>query len=125
MLISMGYFMYDLLCCCYYDIADMSLVMHHSLAMFGYASAIYSKYGAAATVVGLLCAEVSNFPMHARIILRNVNLRYTKAYEACEVSYFVLYTIFRGIFVPIMIFAAWREPLCPTFVRMSATGLFV
>lgn len=38
-------------------------------------------YGAIDALGGLAVAEVSNFPMHLRVILRNYGLRYTEAYE--------------------------------------------
>lgn len=37
---------------------------------------------------GLMSAEVSNFPMHMRVILRQIGLRHTRLYEACEWTYF-------------------------------------
>ena len=98
MIISASYFVSDFLACLYYDLADMSmsLVYHHSLAICGHAVATFAKLGAPSSICmpyinnkgGLMCAEVSNFPMHMRVILRQLGLRYTKLYEACEWTYF-------------------------------------
>ena len=74
--------------------------------------------------MGLFFAEVSNFPMHARVILRNFNLRYTKVYEVFEIIYMISYTIARTIMIP---FALWIPCIsatnCPLIVKFICTGL--
>ena len=61
-------------------------------------------YGAMDSLGGLFVAEVSNLPMHLRVIFRNYNLRYTQGYEFFENLYLgillfnsVLYILARGI----------------------------
>ena len=51
-IISISYFVYDLLNCIYYDLCDLPLILHHSLAVFGYSSSVYTKYGGG-TVMGI------------------------------------------------------------------------
>jgi hypothetical protein len=58
------------------------------------------------------------------MILRNLGLRYTKLYEFCELSYFILYASFRGGLVPWLVYQTWVSPQCPTFVKLSSAGLF-
>jgi hypothetical protein len=71
-------------------------------------------------IVGMFYAEVSNFPMHMRIILRNFNMKYTKIYEFFEIYYVgnyqiklyfqVIYMIFRLIFVPFhLVIGCWSS----------------
>lgn len=50
MIISASYFVYDFLACLYYDLADLSLVSHHSLAICGYAVATFTKMGAPSSI---------------------------------------------------------------------------
>lgn len=95
MIVSAAYFAYDFLACVYYELADTALVAHHSLAICGYAMATLSKFGGPSSMFGLMCAEVSNFPMHTRCILRTIGLRYTKLYEVCELIYFGIFFIFK------------------------------
>ncbi|CAD8098620.1 unnamed protein product [Paramecium sonneborni] len=125
MIISASYFIYDFLACLYYDLADMSLVSHHSLAICGYAVATISKFGAPSSIWGLMSAEVSNFPMHMRVIFRQIGLRHTKLYQVCEWTYFALYIIFRGSLVPYMVWNTWPESDVPLLVKITATGLFL
>jgi hypothetical protein len=48
-------------------------------------------YGAIDSLGGLFVAEVSNFPMHLRVILRNFGRRYTKSYEYSENAYLSIF----------------------------------
>ena len=77
---SLSYCIYDFVACVYFKLADAGLVLHHSLCVLGLGSALLQGYGAIDALGGLAVAEVSNFPMHLRVILRNYGLRYTKAY---------------------------------------------
>ena len=46
----------------------------------GYLSTLIIGYGGTCSIAGLYFAEVSNFPMHLRSIIKNFNLRYTNSY---------------------------------------------
>ena len=90
--------------------ADSGLILHHAFCICAFGTGVYLGYGGMVSMGGLLVAEISNFPMHLRTILRNYNLRYTKAYETCENAYLsiftliiVLYILARGIFCPIFL----------------------
>jgi hypothetical protein len=63
------------------------LVIHHVFCILGFGFAVYCGYGAIDSIGGLFVAEVSNFPMHMRVILRNFNLKNTKSYELAENIY--------------------------------------
>lgn len=39
----------------------------------------------------MFIAESSNPPMHLRIMLKHLGMRYTKAYETFEIAFMVLY----------------------------------
>jgi len=46
-------------------------------------------------VGGMFIAEVSNPPMHVRIMLKHLGLRYSKAYESMEITFILLYSFGR------------------------------
>jgi hypothetical protein len=81
MIFCVGYEIYDMVACAIFGLADFGLVIHHTLCLFGFGSAMFEGYGAMGAFGGLFVAEASSFPMHVRIILRNFGLRYTRAYE--------------------------------------------
>ena len=80
-LFSLSYCVYDLLACIYYRLSDMSLISHHLFCILGFGFAAWCGYGAIDAIGGLFVAEVSNFFMHLRVIIRTYNRKNTKAYE--------------------------------------------
>jgi hypothetical protein len=57
-------------------------------------------YGLSANfvVMGMFIGESSNPFMHLRAILKQYGLRYTKAYECCDIIFMLLFTFGRLIF---------------------------
>jgi len=98
MLISMGYFFYDFAACFYYKIADLPMVVHHVLISSAYIASLY--YGTSVMcMTALFYGEISNGVMHARVIIRTFELRYTSLYEVTDTVYLVVFSVARGIFV--------------------------
>jgi len=75
--------------------------------------------------VGLFLAEVSNFPMHFRVVLRTLKMRYTKLYELAECMYIVAYIIARGIFITLLVIKATPVSSTPIMIRFTCIGLWV
>lgn len=84
---SLSYCIYDLLACIYYRLSDFSLISHHLFCILGFGFASMTGYGAIDAIGGLFVAEVSNFCMHLRVILRLFNKKHTKSYEYSENIY--------------------------------------
>lgn len=106
-MISLSYFIYDTLACIYYRLMDRSLLIHHFICILGFLMGLLGFKGVYYMIVGLAVAEISNFPMHLRVIIRNLGYKYTKIYEQAEnlyictfENYSVLYILARGIFSP-------------------------
>jgi len=74
---------------------------------------------------GLCLAEVSNFPMHFRVILRTLDMRYTKLYEAAECLYIMSYFFARGIGCTVLVINAIPVASTPIFIRLSCIGLWL
>jgi hypothetical protein len=124
LLVSMGYFVYDFIACNYYDISDRSLVIHHSLAIFGYFMSEYYD-NSTISMAGLFYAEISNSFMHLRAILRAFGKRYTLAYEAFDLAYIVVYVISRGIFVTVVVYETILVSDIPLLLRLTCTALWI
>ena len=123
LLVSMGYFVYDFIACNYYDISDNSLVIHHSLAIFGYFVCIYYN-NSTLSMCGLFYAELSNSFMHFRSILRAFGRRYTQLYEALDTAYMVTYIIARGGFITYVIYEAILISEIPFLLRFTCFALW-
>jgi len=75
--------------------------------------------------MGLFLAEVSNFPMHFRVVLRTLKMRYTKLYELAECMYIGSYIIARGIFITLLVITAVPVTTTPIMIRLSSIGLWI
>jgi hypothetical protein len=101
------------------------MFVHHMLSISLILSLIYTDLGCGLAVVAMFATEVSNPPMHARVMLRIVGKRYTQAYEIAEYLYFTLFFIGRmGFGVRI----TYRTVTCGPIILLSkvlATGIIV
>jgi len=122
-LTSGGYVIYDTLACIYYDIFDMGLVIHHSMVLFGYWACQFYGYSSEG-LTGLFYAEASNAPMHFRMILKLLKLRYTALYELLEIAYIAIYVVFRGFLASILFFKTWQVPQTPVSVKLTCSGIW-
>ncbi len=87
MTFSASYFLYDFIAMAYYGILDKSMTIHHNICIFGMTMVVLTGQSANSLVSAAFVAEISNPPMHIRMMLKHLNKRYTKAYECAELSY--------------------------------------
>ena len=90
-----GYFLYDLLSMMYLGILDLDMLIHHLLCVIGMAAVIVSDGALGMVGKSLFVNEVSNPPMHFRVLLRMNGLRYSRAYEVAEWAYFIIFFVAR------------------------------
>jgi hypothetical protein len=124
MLTSCAYFTYDFFACVFYGLADMSLVIHHGMSLLGIISCEMMN-NATTGLIGLFLAEVSNFPMHFRAILRQLQMKYTKLYELADCLYIASYIVARGIFITLLVITATPVSETPLIIRLTCIGLWV
>ncbi|CDW79729.1 UNKNOWN [Stylonychia lemnae] len=118
LIFSCGYFFYDFVAMLYLGLMDKSMFIHHLICVFGMAYSVISNSSANNLIAALFTAEISNPAMHVRMVLKHLNLRYSKAYECAELSYIMLYIYGRMILgVPVLIktIACDANPLIQKF----------
>ena len=71
----------------YLGILDRSMTIHHMICTSGLACSLLTNSSAHILIGAIFLTEISNPSMHVRVILRLIGLRYTQAYETCEISY--------------------------------------
>ena len=123
LLLSMGYFNYDFIACAYYGISDRALVIHHSLAIFGY---LVSEYYNTSTLsmYGIFYGEISNSFMHGRAMLRLAGKRYTRLYELMEITYMMTYIFARGICITKANYDTLLVSAIPFFLRFACFSMW-
>jgi hypothetical protein len=74
------------------------MTIHHSICISGFSTGLYSGKSADILVGALFLTEISNPPMHVRVVLKHMGLRYSKAYETAELVYICKLLIFASSF---------------------------
>jgi len=123
--LSVGYFVYDFILMAYHGLLDMTMILHHTITATGMSLALIQGVSGNLVVGGMFIAEVSNPPMHIRVILKHLGLRHTKAYESCEISFILLYTFGRLL---MGVFQVWSTCSCEPahfLVKGAAVGLLL
>jgi len=124
LLTSGAYFLYDTIACHYYGLSDLSLFIHHGMCTVGIIACEMTN-NATTALIGLFWAEISNCPMHVRVILRTLKMRYTKIFEFSESFYLVTYMICRGIFCTHLAITATPVSETPILIRLVCLGLWI
>lgn len=83
MIVSSGYFAYDVIICTYFELYDYWLIFHHIISLMAFGESVLSgEYGhiiiciiESYSIVGIFITEISNLPMHLRHILGCFGLR--------------------------------------------------
>ena len=83
--------MYDFSAMAYYGLLDFGMTFHHLICIIGMSFPLTYGMSANYIVMGMFVAEVSNPTMHARLIMRQYGLRYTKMYELTEILFLIIY----------------------------------
>ena len=96
-IVSTGYFVYDVLCMLYLGLLDSDGSFHHGAVIIITWSLLCYDQGCNYWVGVLLMSECSIPFMHCRLIMRSLHLSRTKAYNFFEDMYFSLYFIGRVI----------------------------
>ncbi len=86
----------------YLGLLDIDMTVHHLTAMAAMASTVHYGFGSHYWIPGLIIGEISNAPMHGRVLLKHVGLRYTRAYEVAEFLYFISYSVARTFGCPML-----------------------
>jgi len=97
MVFSMSYFTYDLIAMYLEGLLDTAMTIHHPLCVLGLFLPLYENISGNFCMMAIFISEISNPPMTIRHIFRLTGRRYTKGYEAAELSFILLYVYGRII----------------------------
>ena len=101
------------------------MTIHHWICIIGMSYPLTYGISANYIVMGMFVAECSNPAMHIRQILRHYGLRYTKAYESCEIMFLCLYVFGRILNGTSLV---WNTCICQENkypVKICSLGLII
>ena len=108
-IVSTGYFFYDVLCMIYLGLLDSDGSFHHGAVIVITCCLVCYDQGCNYWVGVLLMSECSIPFMHCRLILRSLGLSRTKAFNFFEDMYFSLYFLGRVVIASALI---WQIMAC-------------
>lgn len=127
--ISLGYFVYDTVCCL--AIAAMQHTLrtevansiHHGVSIAGLLAGLgYGKCGPE-LVLALLLVESSNPFLHARTLLADMGMKQRLEYKVTELLFALSYMIMRIVLGPVLMYKTLQSAVTPPFVKVGAVGL--
>ena len=118
--ISMGYFFYDTFAMILTNTHDTFILIHHSLVISGIYVCLLTNIAATDIMAGFFISEVSNPFMHIKEIMKTLGLSSTRFFLWNEISFYVIYLIFRiPVGIPIVYDICISET-SPIFMKFVA-----
>ena len=93
--ISMAYFFFDIFAMILLNTYDAFFLVHHFTVLSGMYISLLTNIAATDIMAGLFISEVSNPFMHIKEILKLYDLTSTRFFLWNEISFYVIYLIFR------------------------------
>ena len=121
--ISVGFHIYDFLALVWLKLLDKDRCFHHTTVIAGGLYTLRQNSGAALLVLGIFCTTVSNPLCHARKILRNLGMRYTRTYEIVEYTCFAAFFICRVMMLHPAMYFVLTCPALNKFAKLVAVGI--
>lgn len=115
-LISFGYFIYDVIFSFYLGVMDNIRLFHHFLVLFSEYEYFIMNTGGYLMVRWALYLETPSLFMHYRMILINSNLKETKLFQLTEFLYFLIYIFGRLSFI---YFSIWYYSDCADNLKFT------
>lgn len=125
LIISAGYFIYDLFNCILLGVSDKEMELHHSFVILGLYMGVAFDNSANEMLRAILVAEVTNPIMHIRMILRNYELKNSFIYLVLEIVYIIIYIIARMVYGTRVVFFTvfcWDNLL---LVKVAGSGVWI
>ena len=122
---SISYFFYDFVAMAYYGLLDGTMVFHHLIVIMLMTQPYYAGTGSNYVVRGMFMTEISNPFMHLRCILKHYGLRYTLAYEFCEIVFSIAYPFGRIFIGTNMLYTSTICPYISIGLKIGFWGLYL
>ena len=123
LVLSGGYFIYDLFAKAWFDLLDIDMAIHHLLCIISMLVSVAQNVGTGYIVFGMLVTEISVPPMLIRTMLRNMGKRYTWAYEVAEYTYLITFFIVRVVFGHLAVYYSLACPALSRVTQLASLGI--
>lgn len=95
LLVSLGYFLFDLIWCLSYQTESWLMLVHHAFSCIALARLLRYNYAGAQTCCGIGGMEVTNPILQIRWFLRTSDYYHTKVFTIADISFILFFFIMR------------------------------
>mmetsp|Transcript_71642 Transcript_71642/g.226346 ORF Transcript_71642/g.226346 Transcript_71642/m.226346 type:complete len:238 (+) Transcript_71642:105-818(+) len=123
MAVSLGYFLYDVICCLIISDEWLMNLIHHSLTMSGLGIGVLKGVSGCELTLCLLMMEASNPFMHARFMMKEAGVKDSAFALVNEVTFGVVFMLCRIILGPPLVYKTVVHPDAHLGVKAGALGI--
>ncbi|XP_042517091.1 TLC domain-containing protein 5-like [Macadamia integrifolia] len=120
--VTLGYLVYDLVCCLFDNHVNIDNVVHHLVSIFGIgAGLVYERCGSE-LIAAVWVTEISSPFLHMREFLKELGYRDTNLNLAADVLFAVIFSLGRMVAGPYLTYATLSADN-PLLIKAMALGL--
>lgn len=120
--VSVGYLIYDLVCCMFEDKVKLDNTIHHLVSIIGLLSGLAYQRCGSEMVAALWITEMSSPFLHLRELLKELGYRDTDLNLAADIGFAVIFTFARMLGGPYLTYVTLSAPN-PLLIKGMALGL--
>uniref|UniRef100_A0A7N0V2M4 TLC domain-containing protein n=1 Tax=Kalanchoe fedtschenkoi TaxID=63787 RepID=A0A7N0V2M4_KALFE len=120
--ITVGYLIYDLICCLFDKRINIDNAVHHIVSIVGLGAGLFYQRCGTEMVAALWITEISSPLLHLREILKELGYRDTDLNLAADVSFAVVFSIARMVGGPYLCYVTLSADN-PFLIKAMALGL--
>ncbi|XP_043712742.1 TLC domain-containing protein 5-like [Telopea speciosissima] len=120
--ITLGYLIYDLICCVFDDHVNIDNTVHHLVSILGIGAGLVYKRCGSEMVAALWITEISSPVLHMRELLKEIGYRDTDLNLAADILFAVIFTFARMVGGPYLTYVTLSADN-PLLIKAMALGL--
>lgn len=122
---SLGYFIFDLAWCLYYQSETNLMIAHHLFSCLSLTRIIMKEYSGSQSTCALGCMEISNPILQARWFARTYGYHHTPLFVSIEVTFMLVFITVRIFFGTFFLIVVMFHPYNNWEMRLISLALYV
>jgi len=122
---SLGYFIFDMVWCLYFQTEGVTMIIHHLVSLTALSSVLIKGCSATEGISGIGGMEITNPLLQIRWFLRTTGRKETWYYMLVEVLFMSLFFVVRVCYGFFLIKSVLVHPKPDLFVKVLATSFYL
>ncbi|XP_059470066.1 TLC domain-containing protein 5-like [Neocloeon triangulifer] len=122
---SLGYFIFDMVWCLYYQTEGVTMIIHHLVSLTALSSVLVKGVSATEGIAGIGGMEITNPLLQARWYLRTTGRKDTWLYTVVELAFMSLFFLIRVVYGFFLIKRVLLHPKPDLFTKALAASFYM